>query len=422
MSLTGWTRGGPAKSAVAASAMMGTISGSAVANVATTGAFTIPLMKRTGYRPEFAGAVEAVASTGGQIMPPIMGAAAFVMAEFTGVGYLKILYHALLPALLYFLAIWFMVHFEACRIGLTGLPRQDLPPLMPLLISRGYQILPIIVIVVVLFIGYSALMAAFSGVVSVVLVGLVKKATRLSPKEFIDILDIGARRCVIVSAACACAGVAIGMITLTGIGMKLTSLIIYLSHGKLLIALILTAFCGMILGMGLPTTPTYIIMAALLAPAMVKLGVHLMAAHFFIFYYGIIAVITPPVALASYTAAGIAEGKIMITALNAVKLGITAYIVPLMFAYSQELLLIGTPVEIFFSLVTSVTGVFFLSAGIQQWLLRPMGTVERMLLIPFSLVLIWPEWITDGIGMIGCLAILIRQFVLNRRTAWVADM
>ena len=415
MSLTGWTRGGPAKSAVVASAMMGTISGSAVANVATTGSFTIPLMKRTGYRSEFAGAVEAVASTGGQIMPPIMGAAAFVMAEFTGVGYLKILYHALLPALLYFLAVWFMVHFEACRTGLKGLPRKELPPLMPLLITRGYQILPVIVIVVVLFIGYSALMAALSGVVSVVLVGLVKQATRMKPGELMAVMDAGARRCVIVSAACACAGIAIGMITLTGIGMKLTSLIIFLSQGKLLIALLLTALCGMILGMGLPTTPTYIIMAALLAPAMVKLGVHLIAAHFFIFYYGIIAVITPPVALASYTAAGIADGKIMTTALIAVKLGITAYIVPLMFAYSQELLLIGSPIKILLSLFTSVTGVFFLSAGIQGWLLGPIRSVERFILIPFALVLIWPEWITDSIGLVVCSAILIRQYIFNRK-------
>jgi TRAP transporter 4TM/12TM fusion protein len=344
-----------------------------------------------------------------------MGAAAFVMAEFTGVSYLKIIFHAFLPAMLYFLAVGAMVHFEACRLGLIHMEgNRKQSAALTQLISQGYKLIPIAVIVAFLVIGYSAIMAAFSGVVSVVVIGLFVKETRRNFfNNILRSLNLGGQACLPVSAACACAGVAIGMITLTGIGLKLTSLIVYVSQGNLFLALFMTALCGMVLGMGLPTTPTYIIMSALLAPAMMKLGVNMIAAHFFIFYYGILAVITPPVAVASYTASGMAESRIMPTALNAMKLGITAYIVPFMFAYAPQLLLIGSPGKVVLSIITSVTGVIFLAAAAEGWLMKRLHIIQRIVLLPGALILIFPGFLTDTIGMVVCFGMLGMQYLFR---------
>ncbi len=276
----------------------------------TTGTFTIPLMRKIGYRPSFAGAVEAVASTGGQIMPPIMGAAAFVMAEFLGVSYLHVAAAALLPAVLYYLAVFMAVHFEARRTGMRGLPRAELPRLGPVLLERGHLFLPLVIIIGVLLAGYSAPYAALCGILSVVPTALLRRSTRaeVSLRTIVEGLEAGARNTVAVALACACAGIVIGVITLTGLGIDFTSLVLAAAQNTLLLALVLTMVAGIILGMGMPTTPAYIVQVALLVPALVKLGVPVEAAHMFVFYFAILSAITPPVAIAVYAANGISRG------------------------------------------------------------------------------------------------------------------
>lgn len=406
LALAGHTSGGPAKVAVITSSLFGTVSGSAVANVMTTGTFTIPLMMRTGYRPAFAGAVEAVASTGGQLMPPIMGAAAFVMAEFLGVSYLTVAGFAILPAVLYYLAVFMAVHFEARRIGLVGLPKADLPRLREVMVERGHLFLPLVVIVVVLLAGYSAAFSALCGIGSVIPTTWLRASTRktFTPGAIVEALESGARNTLVVALACACAGIVIGTITLTGLGLSFTGIVLALSQNSLILALLLTMLAGILLGMGLPTTPAYIVQVALLVPALVKLGVQVEAAHLFVLYFAVLSAITPPVAMAVYAANGISRGTLMQTSWAAVKLGLTGYIIPFMFVSAPSLLLMGDVSTMVSSALTATVGVICLAGGLHSYFFfGPARWWNRILLIVAALVLIKPGWQSDliGVALIG---------------------
>lgn len=402
LALAGHTSGGPAKVAVITSSLFGTVSGSAVANVMTTGTFTIPLMMRTGYRPAFSGAVEAVASTGGQLMPPIMGAAAFVMAEFLGVSYLTVAGFALLPAVLYYVAVFMAVHFEAKRIGLVGLPKADLPRLREVFVERGHLFLPLVVIVVVLLSGYSAAFSALCGIGSVIPTTWLRASTRktFTLRAIIEALEAGARNTLVVALACATAGIVIGIITLTGLGLAFTGVVLALSQNSLILALVLTMLAGILLGMGLPTTPAYIVQVALLVPALVKLGVQIEAAHLFVLYFAVLSAITPPVAMAVYAANGISRGTLMQTSWAAVKLGLTGYIIPFMFVFAPSLLLIGDFWEVALATVTATIGVVCLAGGLHSYFFFGIARWwERVLLIAAALVLIKPGLVTDLVGL-----------------------
>ena len=401
LALAGHTSGGPAKVAIITSSLFGTVSGSAVANVMTTGTFTIPLMKRTGYRPAFAGAVEAVASTGGQLMPPIMGAAAFVMAEFLGTSYLTVAALALLPALLYYVAVFMAVHFEAKRVGLVGLPKPDLPRLGEVLRDRGHLFLPLAVIIGVLLSGYSAAFAALCGIGSVIPTTWLRASTRwtFTPMAIIEALEAGARNTIVVALACACAGIVIGTITLTGLGLTFTNVVLTLSQNMLLPALLLTMVAGIILGMGLPTTPAYIVQVALLVPALVRLGVQVEAAHLFVLYFAVLSAITPPVAMAVYAANGISRAGLLESSWAAVKLGLTGYIIPFMFVFGPSLLMIGDWQMIVLTAMTATVGVTCLAAALHNHFFWGRTRIwERGLLLAAAFVLIQPGLLTDTIG------------------------
>ena len=412
LALTGHQAGGPAKVAVVTSGLFGSVSGSAVANVMTTGTFTIPLMKRIGYPAHFAGAVEAVASTGGQIMPPIMGAAAFVMAEFLGVSYLTVAAYALLPALLYYLAVFLAVHFEARKQGLKGLPRADLPRVGEVLIERGHLFLPLFIIIGTLMAGFSAPYAALMGILSVVPVVLLRKTTRseFSLRKLIEGLEAGAINSVIVAMACATAGIVIGVIAQTGLGLTFTSIVRAAAQDMLLPALILTMIAGIILGMGMPTTPAYIVQVALLVPALVRLGITVEAAHMFVFYFAILSAITPPVAIAVYAACGISRSEVWATSYSAVKLGLTGYIIPFMFVFGPSLLMIGTWERIATTVVTSTAGVALLAGGLSGFFLKPATPLTRVLFIAAAFTLIKPGLVTDAIGLLlGAAALFLNH-------------
>jgi TRAP transporter 4TM/12TM fusion protein len=417
VSLTGHTAGGPAKVACVTSGLFGSVSGSAVANVMTTGAFTIPLMKKLGYRPAFAGAVEAVASTGGQIMPPIMGAAAFVMAEFMGVSYLTVATYALIPALLYYVAVFAAVHFEAKRTGMQGLPRSELPRLGAVLRERGHLFLPLVVIVAVLLWGYSAPFAALCGIVSVIPTALLRKTTRreINLRMIVDSLEAGAIGSLVVALACAAAGIVIGVITLTGAGLTFSSFVIGISNDLLLPALLLTMVAGIVLGMGMPTTPAYIIQVALLVPALVKLGVPVASAHMFVFYFAILSAITPPVAIAVYAANGLSGAGLWESSVAAVKLGATGYIIPFMFVFGPSLLLIGEWSWVLTACVTATIGVIFLAAGLHGYLLTRASIIQRVMLIAAAFTLIKPGLLTDLAGIALGGAVLLLQLLARRR-------
>jgi TRAP transporter 4TM/12TM fusion protein len=419
LALTGHQVGGPAKVACITSGLFGTVSGSAVANVMTTGTFTIPLMRRIGYRPAFAGSVEAVASTGGQIMPPIMGAAAFVMAEFLGVSYLAVAAAALIPAVLYFLAVFMSVHFEARRTGMQGLPRADLPRVGEVVTERGHLFLPLLIIIGVLFSGYSAPYAALCGILSVIPTAMLRKSTRaeMTLWTVAEGLIAGARNTIAVALACACAGIVVGVITLTGLGIAFTSVVLAAAQNTLILALLLTMVAGIILGMGMPTTPAYIVQVALLVPALVKLDVPVEAAHMFAFYFAILSAITPPVALAVYAANSISQGGLWETGLAALKLGATGYIIPFMFVYGPSLLMVGTWPQIILTTVTAIIGVVALSGGLHGYFLRQTLVWERIVLVAAALVLIKPGWFTDLAGLAMLLSVVTNQKLATLRTA-----
>lgn len=399
VSLTGHTSGGPAKAAVIASACQGTVSGSSVANVVGTGSVTIPLMRSIGYRKEFAGAVEAAASTGGQLMPPIMGAAAFIMTEITGLPYIKIAAAAAIPAILYFVGVFVMVHFEAKRTGLKGIPKGQLPNAWLLLKTKWYLILPIAGIVVFLIKGFTPMKAAYWGILLTIGVSLFNKETRLNFRQLLQALEEAARSAVPVAVACATAGVLVGIITLTGLGLRMSSGIIDLSQGSIYLTLIFTMFASIILGMGVPTTANYIIQATIAAPALMAVGVPLIAAHLFVFYFGIIADITPPVALAAFAASGIAGSEPMKTGFTAFKLAFAAYLVPFVFAISPVLVLVDATVPaVIKAMVTALIGMIGIGGGLIGYLLTNTKIWERLFLIVGGILLVNPEGFTDLIG------------------------
>jgi TRAP transporter 4TM/12TM fusion protein len=407
MSITGHTAGGPGKVAVVSSSLFGTVSGSAVANVMVDGPITIPLMKRTGFRPPFAAAVEAVASTGGQIMPPIMGAAAFVMAEFLAVPYAQVALWAVIPAVLYYVAVFYAVHFEAKRYRLAGVPRSELPRFVSVMVRRGHLFIPILVILVGLMLGYSAPLCALVGALSCFPVALLRATTRagLSWWSVLDALQDGARNTLAVAMACACAGIVIGCVTITGLGITFTQVVIALAQNSLVLALVLTAMAGIVLGMGMPTTPAYIVMVALLVPAVVKLGAVTPAAHMFAFYFAILSAITPPVALAVFAAAGLARANMWESGFEAMRAAAPAYIVPFMFIYEPALLLIGDWSTILLAVPTAIAGVICLASGLHGWLLGPASPWQRVLLVAAALLLIKPGLTTDLVGF-GLLAVV----------------
>lgn len=411
LAATGHTVGGPAKVAVLASGLFGTISGSSVANVVTTGTFTIPLMKSIGYPAHFAGAVEAAASTGGQLMPPIMGAAAFVMSEFIGIPYATIAIAAALPAVLYYLAVGLMVHMEALRLGLKGLPKESLPDPKKVIREGGHLLIPLGIIIYMLVSGYTPLRSALVCIISTVVVAMVRKSTRLKLSDILQALEDGARSALGVAAACAAAGIIIGIVTLTGLGLKMANGIIALAGGSFFFTLFLTMIASIILGMGLPTTAKYIILAAMAAPAIQKFGVPPLAAHMFILYYGIIADLTPPVALAAYAGAGIAGANPMKTGWTSLRLAIAAFLIPYIFCYNPSLLLIDTTaMEIVLVSVSALMGAFCLAVSGAGFWYVPLSMIERVVVFAGALMLIKPGLYTDLAGV----AILVLEWLYQK--------
>ncbi len=412
--LTRKSQGGPAKVAIFASALFGTISGSSAGNVYTTGVFTIPLMKSCGYQPHFAGAVEAVASTGGQIMPPVMGAAAFMMAELCGVSYLEVAKAALLPALLYYLALWVMIHFEARRRGL-GLISSELVPSLRSILGRLYFLAPLAILVAVMIDGRSAAICANMATGSILLLSFLRRDTRFTLKRLFDTLYAAAASSLMVVACCAASGIVVGVINYTGIGFKFINVLTGLADGHLFIMLLLLMVTSFILGMGMPTTPAYIVVATLGAPALIRMGLAPLVAHMFCFYYAILSFITPPVCVAAYAGANIAEADPMKTGFTSMKLGVVAFIVPVMFVYEPSLLWQGSLLSSATATVTAVIGVIGLSGALQNWLLRTCTLPERLLLLIGGLSLFYPGLITDLIGF-ACMGFVITcQHMRNRK-------
>ncbi len=408
--------GGPAKVAVISSALCGMVSGSSVGNTVTTGSVTIPMMKETGYKPEFAGAVEASASTGGQIMPPIMGAAAFLMADFVGVPYSSIIGRAILPALLYFLGIFVSVHLEAKKLKLTGIPKEDLPKAGKL-IRKIYLLLPLVMLVIWVSGNYMTMQRAASlAIILTIVVSLFNKENRITPEKIVKALEAGGKSTITVGAACGVAGIISGSITMTGLANDIINAIVGVAGDRLIIALVLTMLCCIILGMGVPTTANYCIMAATTAPILIRMGVPTMAAHFFVFYFGIVADITPPVALAAYAGSAIAKSNPMKTAFNASKLAIAAFIVPYMFAYNPAMLMIDTSVlEIAQIVLTSSIGIFGVAAALEGYCFADMNPVIRIVIAAGGLMLIYPSTITDVCGLCIVAACLVVQYLIGKR-------
>ncbi|HEX4928520.1 MAG TPA: TRAP transporter fused permease subunit [Burkholderiales bacterium] len=441
LSLTGAQAGGPGKVAVVSSSLFGTVSGSAVANVMVDGPITIPLMKRTGFRPSFAAAVESVASTGGQLMPPIMGAAAFVMAEFLAVPYAQVALWAVVPSLLYYLAVFLAVHFEAKRHGLAGVAKAELPRLGSVMAERGHLFVPILIVLFGLMLGYSAPLCALAGALSCLPMALLRRATRagIGWRSVIEALEDGARNTLSVAMACACAGVVIACVTITGLGIVFTEMVVNLASNSLLLALVLTALAGIVLGMGMPTTPAYIMMVALLVPAVIKLGVAgcampvseackaavTPAAHMFALYFAILSAITPPVALAVYAAAGLAKTNMWQAGWEAMRVASPAYIVPFMFVYEPSLLLIVNDwstqwASVALAVVTACLGAMCLAASLMGWLFSFAPMWQRALLLAAALLLIKPGIYTDlvGLALLGTVAFV--QLSARRHAASTA--
>lgn len=413
IAIAGRSIGGPAKVAIFSSALQGTISGSSVANVVTSGAFTIPMMKKLGYKKEFAGAVEASASTGGQLMPPIMGAAAFLMVEFIGNGitYWDIAKAAAIPAVLYFAGIWIMTHFEAKRLGLRGLTKEEMPSRKEVF-GKIYLLIPILAIVLLLMSNITVTHAALYSILISIVVGFINKAARMKFIDIIYALVDGARTALAVAAATAAAGIIVGIVTKTGLGLKLANGLIELSGGYLIPTLMLTMVAALILGMGSPTTANYVITSTIAAPAMILLGVPDLPAHLFVFYFGIIADITPPVALAAFAAAGVSGGEPLRTGIESSKLAIAAFIIPYIFVLSPELLMIDTTwLEVIWVVFTAMVGMIAIGAGVIGYWMRGMHWLERIISVIVGLLLIYPESISDITGIIMFVVLLTLQYV-----------
>lgn len=422
-SIAGRFSGGPAKVAVISSALCGMVSGSSVGNTVTTGSVTIPMMKKTGYRPEFAGAVEAASSTGGQIMPPIMGAAAFLMADFVGVPYSDIISRAIIPAFLYFAGIFITVHLEAKRLGLKGEEPENLPRVKELF-KKIYLLLPLVMLVYWVSANVMTMQkAAAICILLSILVSLFHKDNRITPGKIVDALMAGGQSSITVGAACGVAGIISGIITMTGLANELVNGIVGLAGNRLIIALLLTMLVCIVLGMGVPTTANYAIMAATTAPILIRMGVPTLAAHFFVFYFGIVADITPPVALAAYAGSAIARSNPMKTAFNASRLAIAIFIVPYVFCYNPALLLINTTVPTIIQItVTSLIGIFGVASAFEGYLLARIHPVVRVLFALGGLMLIDPRALTDIIGIVVIAVCVLIQYLASRSSKGGAAM
>ena len=404
VSLTGHRLGGPAKASVVASAFLGTVSGSSTANVVTTGSFTIPMMKRLGYRPKFAAAVEACASSGGQITPPIMGAAAFIIAEFLRVSYLWVVVAAIIPTFLYFATVYFMVHLEADKHGIEKLPREDLPKFLDVMKDGWHLLLSLVVLVALLIYGFTATLSAFWAIITLTVLTFVNANTRMSPVDFLSAIESGVRSTIPVTIACACAGIIIGSIFVSGLGLKFTQSVIAMSGGYLFVLLVLTGIAAIILGMGVTTTAVYITVAALIVPALIEIGVKPMAAHLFAFYYGVVSSITPPVALTAFAGAAIAGSPPMATAFEAARVGIAKYLVPFIFVYNPSLLFEGPLWLTAYSGVAALIGVWGLSLALEGWYRGPLSAAVRVMIAAAAILMMYPPLLTP-LGLSG--------FVLN---------
>ena len=414
--VVGGFSGGPAKVAVVASAMEGMVSGSSVANTVGSGSVTIPLMKKTGYKPEFAAAAEASASTGGQIMPPIMGAAAFLMADYVGVPYSNIVVRAILPAVLYFAGIFIAVHLEAKKEGLRGLTKEELPKFLPLL-KKVYLLIPLVLLVYLVGTNQRSIQyAAAIAIVATIVVSLFNKDDRITPMKIFEALAVGGKGMITVAAACGVAGIIAGTITMTGLANMMINGIVALAGNQVIIALFLTMLCCIVLGMGVPTTANYCIMAATCAPILIRMGVPALAAHFFVFYFGIVADLTPPVALAAYAGAAIGQANPMKTAFTATKLAVGAFIVPYVFALNPAMLFIDTTApEVVLICITSFVGIFAVSSALEGYFLHHMRWYERIVCVVGGLLLIYPGAVTDVIGLVLVAVIAVAQAVTHKR-------
>jgi TRAP transporter 4TM/12TM fusion protein len=409
--VAGRARGGPAKVAIFASGLMGMINGTSAGNVVATGSLTIPLMKKVGYHRKTSGAIEAAASTGGQIMPPIMGAGAFIMAEITGIPYVEIALAAIIPSILYFVSIYFMVDFEAAKLGMRGM-RDDELPRFASMVRRVYLFLPIIILIVALFLGYSVIRAGTLAIVSAAVVSWLTPS-RMGPRAVLKAFELAGAMSIQIIVVCACAGIIVGVISLTGVGARFSNLLLDLAAASQLLALVFAMAISILLGMGMPTTAAYAVAASVVAPGLIELGIEPLTAHFFVFYFAVVSAITPPVALASYAAAGISGANAMETSVASFKIGIAAFIVPFMFFYNGALLMDGDTWEIARALITAIVGVFLLSSGVQGWFLvgRPVWFL-RIALIVAAMFMIEGGLLTDGIGVgIAVVCYLIQRFV-----------
>ncbi|KIL72842.1 TRAP transporter permease [Bacillus badius] len=418
LSIAGHTSGGPAKVAVVSSGLLGSINGSALANVVTTGAFTIPLMKRVGYKPEFAGAVEATASVGGQIIPPVMGATAFIMAETLGMPYNQIALAAILPAFLYYLGIICIVHFRAKKLGLRGMSKEELPNLWQVFKKGGHLLIPIVVLIGMLIAGKTPLYAAFYAIVLSIVVSWFNKETRMGPKEILGAMEDGVRSALGVAMSCAMVGLIVGVSTLTGLGPKLTQSILVLGQGDMFLTLVFTMIACIIMGMGLPSIPTYIITATMAAPALLELGVAPFVTHMFVFYFGILANVTPPVALAAFAGAGIAGASPNKTGFEALRLALSGFIIPYIFVFSPVILMqdVTSPLEVAWVAATAIIGILGLSAALERYLIADLPLPLAALCLAGSVTLIIPGMWTDIIGL-GILALVLIQQLLARSKA-----
>lgn len=430
LALTGRWTGGPAKAAIVASSSLGTVVGATTANVATTGTITIPLMRRIGYKPEFAGAVEAVASNGGQIMPPVMGMVAFLIAELLQMPYWSVCVAAFVPAFIYFIALFAQVHLEAVKLGLRAIPKEQLPSLAKAMRKGWFYSLPIFILIYFLAVlhfpaQHCGLYTTLSTIIIVIIDWQRKSATRKGVKELLawlaDCMEAGARAFVLPAVACAAAGIIIGSLGASGLGVRISSIILHLGGENILIILVLTAITSLILGMGMSSVPCYLILAVLIAPALVRLGIEPIAAHLFVFYFGIVSFITPPVAVAAYIAAGIAGADPFKTGITAVRLGIVAFIVPFIFVYNPSLLLIGPIGEIILTTIAVILGVSILACGVEGFLMKELTWPERILFIAGAVLLMIPDWAAGAIGVAIIVPVLFWHVraVRSQRSNWV---
>ena len=417
MGVFGKMRGGPAKVAVVSSAIFGTVSGSGSANVAVTGNFTIPLMIRSGFRPYFAGAVEACASTGGQLMPPIMGAAAFIMAEYLGIPYITIMKHSLIPAFLFFISVFVFVDLESAKTGMKGLRAEELPPWKHKVLIYGHMIIPVILLLYFMAIGRTIFFSVTASIFSILLLSCLRKETRLTLPRLVNALSQAAKGTIIVAIACAVAGILIGAIYTTGLAERFVSLVIDLSGNHMILALVLTMVTSIILGMGMPTSAAYILMIALIIPALIKIGIAPLQAHMFVFYFACLSLITPPVAPAAYVAAGIAKSPMNKTAFTASKMALVSYIVPFMFVYGEALLWIGKPMDIILACLTAFIGVYALAIAIIGYWQTGLNILQRAMALVGALLLIKPGIQTDIVGLSLLVALYIWQRTLRRKRA-----